>query len=358
MRIALVTSWPTEVLAGSGTAVFFHALVDGLRSHGYDLDVIAPNFDVSDYVKATLQRFLFNTELRTEPRVLSADVVIGFDYDGYGLDPIVRPPMITSAHAVYADIVRWEVDPIRTMVEAQAFFDQVAMQRTDVITIGSNYAKERIVSLYGIAPEKIHAIPHGMITPGWLPLVEAAPRIPNDHPIILSVGKMYPRKRIDVLLRALSLLIPRYPTLELRVIGDGLEWDRLHALADELQINANVTWLGHIADDADFAREWRQADILCHPSYQETFGYVYLEAMTLGKAIVAVYAGAAPEVLGDAALLAECENPASLADSLDRFLRDPALREQYGNLARQRAPMFSHERMLQSYITLINALRR
>src|SRR5579859_6184037 len=300
MKIALVTSWPTQVLAGSGTAVFFHAMVNGLRQHDYDLDVIAPNFDTSNYVKVTLQRFLFNTELRTEPRVHSADVVIGFDYDGYGLDPAVRPPMLTSAHAVYGDIVQWEVEPFRTMVEAQAFFDQVAMQRTDAITIGSNYAKERIVSLYGIAPEKITTIPHGMAPPAWLPLVDSAPRVPNDHPVILSVGKMFPRKRIDVLLRALLLLLPRYPTLELRVVGDGLDWDRLHALAEQLDLNAHVRWLGHIENDADFAREWRQADIFCHPSSQETFGYVYLEAMTLGKAIVAVRAGAAPEVLDDA----------------------------------------------------------
>src|SRR5579859_3440304 len=356
MRIAIVTSWPTNVLAGSGTAVFYHALAAGLRQSGYELDVIAPNFDVSNYVKATLQRLLFNTELRTEPRVLSADLVIGFDYDGYGLDPAVRPPMVTSAHAVYADVIQWEVEPFRTMVEAQAFFDQVAMQRTDAITIGSEYAKERIVTLYGIAPEKITVIPHGMIDPAWLPLVASVPQVPNDHPVILSVGKMFPRKRIDVLLRALPLLLPRYPTLELRVVGDGLDWERLHALASELRLDAHVSWLGHIGDDSDFAREWRQADIFCHPSCQETFGYVYLEAMTLGRPIVAVRAGAAPEVLGEAALLAEPENPAALADALQQFLSDPALGRNYGELARARAPIFSHKRMIQGYIAIIERL--
>src|SRR5260221_22738 len=101
LRIVLVTSWPTEVLGGSGTAVFFNALNSGLVARGYHIELIAPEFDVTDYVEATLRRFLFNTELRTDPRIQSADVVIGFDYDGYGLDPANRPPMLTAALAVY-----------------------------------------------------------------------------------------------------------------------------------------------------------------------------------------------------------------------------------------------------------------
>jgi glycosyltransferase involved in cell wall biosynthesis len=353
MHIALVTSWPTEVIGGSGTAVFFNSLLNGLLVRDYEVDVIAPNFDISDYVEVTLKRFLFNTDLRTDPRISAAGVVIGFDYDGYGLDPASRPPMITSAHAVYGDVIQWETEPVRTMVQAQAFFDQVAMQRTDCITVGSQYAKDRIISLYGIEPEKITVIPHGMLTPDWMPLVDAQPRTENDHPVILTVGKMYPRKRIDILLQAIVLLKLRYPTIELRIVGDGLEWERLHVLADQLNINANVTWLAHISDDAAFAREWRQADIFCHPSSQETFGFVYLEAMRLAKPIVAVRAGAAPEVLDDAAILAEPENPESLAQVLDRFLRDASLRQHYGQLARERARNFSHEKMIDGYVKLI-----
>src|SRR5258708_7588315 len=279
MRIVLVTSWHTQVLAGSGTAVFFNALHSGLVARGYELEVIASEFDITDYVEVTLKRFLFNTDLRTDPRVQGADVVIGFDYDGYGLDPAHRPPMITSALAVYGDVIRWETEPVRTMVQAQAFFDQVAMERTDRITVGSQYARDRIVSLYGIAAEKITMIPHGEITPTWMPLVNAEDRLENDHPILLAVGKMYPRKRLDILLEALALLRTTYPTIELRVVGDGLEWERLHQLADMLNLNEHVTWLSQIDDNAAFAREWRQADIFCHPSSQETFSYVYLEAM-------------------------------------------------------------------------------
>src|SRR2546430_1365964 len=118
MRIALITTWPTKVSGGSGTAVFFNSFVGGLRARGYEIDVIAPNFDVSDYVQATLGLFFFNPDLGRDGRVFSADLEIGFDYDVYGFDPATRPPMLTSGHAVYGDVIRWESEPFRTMVEA------------------------------------------------------------------------------------------------------------------------------------------------------------------------------------------------------------------------------------------------
>jgi glycosyltransferase involved in cell wall biosynthesis len=359
-KIAIVTTWHTGVSGGSGTAVFFHSLCDGLRQRGYSLDIIAPDFNIPDYIDMTLQRFLFNTELRTNPRVNAADVVIGFDYDGYGLDPQTRPPMIASIHALYKDVLPWESDPIKTIVLVQAFFDKIAMDRADHITIGSDYAKQRIVDLYEIAPEKISVINHGMIESAstWLPLVDATPRVENDHPVILAVGKFYPRKRVDVMLRAVALLKEQYPRLNLRIVGDGLDWDKLHTLADELQLGDTITWLGTITDDAEFAREWRQADIFCHPSSQETFGFVYLEAMKLGKPIVAARAGAAPEVVADAGILVEPENPAAFADGLRQLIESPQQRKQLGEIGRQRAQRYTHANMIDGYEATIERIIR
>ena len=358
MRIALVSSWFTDVSGGSGTAVFYQAFIGGLRQRGYDIDVIAPKFTSDDYVEVTLQRFLFNTELRTDPRIQNADVVIGFDYDGYGLDPVHNPPLICSAHAVFADVIQWESEPFRTMVQAQAYFDQVAMQKAKIVTIGSQYAKDRIVALYGIAPEKVQVIHHGMLEASWKKYIDAEPRYLNDHPVILSVGKMYPRKRTNTLLRAIAILREKHPTVELRIAGDGIEWDRLRQLSDELHLADTVTWLGYVGDDAQMAREWRQADVFAHASSQETFGYVYLEAMQLGKPIVAAKAGAAPEVLGDAGLLVEPEDPAAMAAALDTMLSDEGLRADYSARALMRAQRFPHSKMVDGYVDVIERVAR
>lgn len=349
MRILIVTSWATDVIGGSGTAVFFNSFVEGLRAAHHEIEIIAPNYDTTDYVEVTLRRFLFNADLRTDPRIGRADVVIGFDYDGYALDPETRPPFIVSAHAVYGDLISWESGPVQTMVHAQAFFDQIAMQRADWVTAGSHYAKGQIIRRYGIPPEKIQVIHHGQALPAWMPLVASEPRAENARPTVLAVGKLYPRKRIEVLLRAIPILRERCPTVEVRIVGNGLEWEKLHALVDSLNIQPHVTWLSHLSDDRQFAKEWRQADVFCHPSVQETFGYVYLEAMRLGKAIVANTASTGPEVIGEAGLLVEPENPDALATGIATLLENPQLRAQYGERARQRAARFTLEAMLQGY---------
>jgi glycosyltransferase involved in cell wall biosynthesis len=230
------------------------------------------------------------------------------------------------------------------------------MQQADLVTTGSEYAADRLITLYGLPHEKVRVIPHGMAEPAWMPLVSAEPRVENDHPVLLSVGKMYPRKRLEILLRAIPLLTDRYPTLEARIVGDGLEWEKLHKVAAILGIEKHVTWLSHIGDDAQFAREWRQADVFVHPSAQESFGYVYLEAMLLGKAIVAAKAGAAPEVVGDAGLLTEPEDPAALASAIDRLLSDESLREEYGRRGKKRASRFTQAAMIDGYLRAIEAV--
>lgn len=354
MRITLITSWATDVVGGSGTAVFYHALRSGLETRGYTVDVIAPNFDVTDYVGVTLQRLLFNSQLSADPRIARADVLIGFDYDGYGLLQQQRPPLIASAHAIYGDVLQWETGEIATMVKAQAFFDRTMMHNADVVTIGSQYAKKRLIELYELPAEKIDVIYHGMPEPAWMKIAQQTTRQPNDHPVVLSVGKMYPRKRTDVLLRAVPLLLEKFPTLEVRIAGDGLMYEHNLQLAADLNIQDHVTFLGHVEDDACFAHEWVQADVFCHPSSQETFGFVYLEAMRLGKPIVAVRAGAAPEVIDGAGRLAAPEDPAALAAEIEYFLANDGAREIYSGWAKVRARQFTHERMMSSWERLID----
>jgi len=78
--------------------------------------------------------------------------------------------------------------------------------------------------------------------------------------------------------------------------------------------------------------------------------------MTLGKPLVASRAGAAPEVIGDAGLLVEPDNPAALAASLDRLLTDPALRASLGERAAQRATRYSVARMIDGYVQIMDEL--
>jgi glycosyltransferase involved in cell wall biosynthesis len=78
------------------------------------------------------------------------------------------------------------------------------------------------------------------------------------------------------------------------------------------------------------------ADVLVVPSRHEGFGVPVLEAMTSGLPVVANGAGALPEVVGEAGLLVDAEDPYALADAAARAVGDPALRAALSTAAADR----------------------
>src|SRR5262249_49004488 len=113
---------------------------------------------------------------------------------------------------------------------------------------------------------------------------------------VLSVCRFYPRKRLEVLLRATEHLRKEIPRLQVRIVGNGPEYLRLRQLCDELSLWPSVRWLGDLSL-VRLAEEYNRAHVFCLPSEQEGFGLVFLEAMAAGKPIVATCAAAIPEVV-------------------------------------------------------------
>jgi glycosyltransferase involved in cell wall biosynthesis len=148
---------------------------------------------------------------------------------------------------------------------------------------------------------------------------------------------MYPRKNHVALLRATALLRARLPSLEVRIVGDGPERARLERLAASLDLHRNVRFLGQVPRRA-LATEYISCDVFCLPTLQEGFGLVFAEAMTAGKPIVALNAGATPEIVrAGVGLLVEPGDDAALAGALDRVLADHELAREMGTSGRRAA---------------------
>jgi glycosyltransferase involved in cell wall biosynthesis len=91
------------------------------------------------------------------------------------------------------------------------------------------------------------------------------------------------------------------------------------------------------------------ADLVVLPSLAESFGFAALEAMSLGRAVVASRAGGLPEVVGDAGLLADVGDAAGLARAITHLLRDRPQADALGRRGRERAATFTCERMVRGY---------
>jgi glycosyltransferase involved in cell wall biosynthesis len=178
------------------------------------------------------------------------------------------------------------------------------------------------------------------------------------NPTVGIVGRLQPWKGQEVFLRAAARLAAARPDTRFLVVGGAiLGWEGsypedLRRLADELGIADLVHFAGHQRD----VHPWYDAlDVVVHASFGEPFGLVLVEAMALGKPVVATAAGGPLEIIEDgvSGLLIPPRDPVRLAATVQRILDDPHLSSALGHGAAQRAQQFSEERMAQRFAALL-----
>ena len=151
--------------------------------------------------------------------------------------------------------------------------------------------------------------------------------LPAGHPLILSVGRLSPEKRIDVLLDAAARLAPANPGARIAVAGTGPEEARLRSQARRLGLAGTVQFLGFVPA-SDLAGLYRLADVFAITSEAELQSLTTMEAMASGLPVAAVDAYALPELVRhhDNGLLARPAHAAQVAAHLDLLCSDASLR--------------------------------
>jgi D-inositol-3-phosphate glycosyltransferase len=165
---------------------------------------------------------------------------------------------------------------------------------------------------------------------------------------ILSVGRLVPRKGVDLVIRALPYLRGAgFDDVELLIVGGGGDSGALHAdpevrrlldLAAELGVSDQVSLQGQVSR-GEMPGIFRSADaVVCAPWY-EPFGIVPLEAMACGVPVVAAAVGGLRDTVVDHAtgLHVPPRDPEAIASALTLLLGNPSLRAELGNAGQQRA---------------------
>jgi len=162
--------------------------------------------------------------------------------------------------------------------------------------------------------------------------------LPNEAVLLGTVANLFPRKGYEVMLRALPAIVRAVPTVHYVIVGsDDHDYaDRLTKLAQELKIADRV----HIVGFQDPVQPFLAAlDLYVHPALMEGFGIAVVEAMAMGKAVVATTTGGLPEVVaqGETGLLVPPGDAESLAAAVVSLLEDKVRREQMGRNGKARA---------------------
>jgi alpha-1,3-rhamnosyl/mannosyltransferase len=174
--------------------------------------------------------------------------------------------------------------------------------------------------------------------------------IPVDASLFIYVGGMNAHKNILGLLRALPHVIATRPHAYLAIVGDTSGkgfWDNVPELREFVRahppLEKHVRFTGYLPD-AEVVELMNGAAALVFPSLWEGFGLPAVEAMSCGLPVLASNRGSLPEVVGDAGLFFDPEDPADLAGCLLRFLDDARLRDRLRSAAVVRAGLFTWER--------------
>lgn len=152
--------------------------------------------------------------------------------------------------------------------------------------------------------------------------------IPKKAPIVLYVGRVDPEKSLDVLMYAFVDVLQKVPDAHLVIVGDGTARRKLEEIAEEEEISSHVHFTGRVVGD-DLPQIYRTATVFAITSKTETQSIVVMEAMASGLPVVAIRAGAVPELVkhGKNGYIYEPDDKDSVARGIIRILSDQDLRE-------------------------------
>jgi glycosyltransferase involved in cell wall biosynthesis len=189
-----------------------------------------------------------------------------------------------------------------------------------------------------VRPDQVVVIHNGV---GPLPALPAPPSgedaargTPPRAPTVLVAANFYPIKGHRDLVEAMPRVLQRCPNVQFVLAGDGPTLPAIRRAVEARGLGASVRFAGAVPDARGLLA---QSDALVVPSRSEGLPLAVLEALALGKPVVATRVGGIPEIVTDGAtgLLVPPEDPGAMAEALVRLLAEPALARALGAAGRE-----------------------
>ncbi len=164
-------------------------------------------------------------------------------------------------------------------------------------------------------------------------------------PRILFVGRFSVEKGLPDLLEALHIADRDGLLLNLTLVGDGPEQENLSKLVQRYNLQDQVHFKGYIPAGELLWECYIQADIFILPSLSEAQGKVLIEAMAAGLPIIATRVGGIPSIIEDGhnGLLVKPHSPQAIADTIQKLVAEPEIRQYIAFQAKKSASKYTIE---------------
>jgi glycosyltransferase involved in cell wall biosynthesis len=232
-------------------------------------------------------------------------------------------------------------------------FEKSTFEKSKTIIVSSDFLKKELINYYNLPSHKIVTVHNGIDIKEY--------EISNIRKInlkdklgvlnlILFVGGFSRRKGLHILLKALAEIKEKDWYLIIIGGGDLKSRKEFINLINSLNIKNKIIILPFIPSRKRelFKSILFEADIFAHPALYEPFGIAILEAMALGKAIIATRTGGIPEILTNAGILINTSSE-ELKNALELLISDIELRKKYSKLAKERAKIFDWTHIAEKY---------
>lgn len=178
-----------------------------------------------------------------------------------------------------------------------------SVERAAAITVPSEYVRHSVVEAFGVSPDVVHVVPHGVepsLGAGRAPAAELRDRLAlGDGPVLVYPAVTHPHKNHRLLV---ELMASRWRDPDLRLVCIGGRGRSEPEVVAAAAADPRIRRLG-IVSDADRDGLLALADALVFPSLYEGFGAPVIEAMALGTPVVASDATCLPDVVSDAGVV-------------------------------------------------------
>lgn len=248
-------------------------------------------------------------------------------YAANKLSKVVKKPVVSTLQATDLDITinRSESSKLK-VYEALNMSKQVISPtpRLQKKLLDMFDIKSEVIG-YGIDPQKV--------------IVEKSPILTHkykDKIVVLSVSRLIETKGLDYNIYAINKIRENYENIKYVIIGEGPEKENLERLVKSLDLEEYVDFLGELTS-SETMKYIATSNIFSLPSWQETFGLVYVEAMANKKAVIGCEGQGFDGIILNKfnGFLAKPKNSNSIYEIIELIIENPSLLDEIGVNAQQ-----------------------
>jgi len=274
-----------------------------------------------------------------------------FFAEGFVFSLFKSIPLVIRIHSSFLDVVKaygWKNTFDRFL---SCWMEDSTAARSDLVTSSTMICSQMMTKRLCLGPKKIVVIPLGIQIPAGESLNISREADSGLAPEVFFLGRLERRKGAHILMRAIPEVLKEIPDVHFTFAGrdtfvnakySAFEGPQQESFQGSLlkdfpeQYKKNVDFLGFVEKEL-LPGHFRKCDVFVAPSLYESFGLVYIEAMAYGKPVIGCGVGGVPEVVKDGitGLLVPPEDYQRLAEAILRLLKEPALRRELGEKAKQ-----------------------